>query len=196
MLIDICMGTRTSWKIMLVLSESPGKAVSKKEIKELTRLGNKTIDKFLLLLEKFNFIRTKKIGRTKYYNLDMNCQYTKNILEIVKLEKKESNNLDFYVQNVLRDFIYELINLEIEKISKIILFGSYAKKTFTENSDIDLAIIIKEKNPDFELAVTDIIDKIKKRYKRDIQPHYFTIEEFDKKDKLALDIMKDGVELL
>jgi len=51
MLLDVCLGTRTSWKILFVLAEAPGKAVSRKEIRRLTKLGNKTVSKFLLLLD-------------------------------------------------------------------------------------------------------------------------------------------------
>ena len=56
MLLDVCLGTRTAWKVLLVLGEAPGKAISRKEIQALTKLGNKVTAKFLLVLEKFRGI--------------------------------------------------------------------------------------------------------------------------------------------
>lgn len=199
MLLDVCLGTRTSWKILLVLAEAPGKAVSRKEIKTFTRLGNKVLSKFLLLLEKFEMITSAKIGKIYYYKLNMSSQFVWQILEIIKLEKNKMNNPDFIALNVLRDFVYELTNINLNNLSRVILFGSYAKRTYTGTSDIDVAVILKQKNTDDELLITELIDKLKKRYKKDIQPHYYTINEFEevkKKDKLVQEIVKDGIILL
>ena len=197
MLLDVCLGTRSSWKILFVLSEAPGKAISRREIYSLTRLGNKVITKFLLLLEKFGVISSKKIGKTFYYSFILSNDFAKKIIEIVNFEKIRLNNPDFYVLNILRDFVYELTNSKLEILHKVILFGSYAKRTYTEKSDIDIAIVISKKDSDYELIVTDAIQSLKKRYKKEIQLHYFTIEEFNtSKNRLILEIKKDGIELM
>jgi len=194
MLLDITLGTRTSWKILLVLSEAPGKAVSRKEIKALTKLGNKVLSKFLLLLECSEVITSNKLGKAYYYKLNMNNKFVEKILELIKLEKYHLNSQDFVILNILRDFVYELTNLNLDNLERVILFGSYAKRTYTNNSDVDIAIILKEKSPDYELLVIDITDRLKKRYKKVIQPHYYTSEEFKEiKNNLVKDIIKDGI---
>lgn len=197
MILDICLGTRTSWKILFVLSEAPGKAVSRKEIHELTNLGNKVLTKFLMLLEKFELIKSEKIGNRYYYKMNMNNPFNIQILELIRQEKSIMNNPDFKMLNVLRDFTYELTNLDMDKIIEIYLFGSYAKRTYNKNSDIDVAIILKDKNTSLELDITDIIDRISKRYGKGIQTHYFTQIQFEaKKDKLIQEIKKDGIKLI
>lgn len=199
MLLDICLGTRTSWKILLVLSEAPGKAVGRKEIRALTGLGNKVITKFLLVLENFDLIISNKIGKTHYYKLNMSTPFAGKILELIQIEKRNLNNPDFFTLNVLRDFVYELTNTNLGNLSKVILFGSYAKRTYTAASDIDVAIILREKSNDDELLITQITDKLNKRYKKEIQPHYYTIKGFEeekKKNKLAEEIAKDGIVLM
>ncbi|MBN2459774.1 nucleotidyltransferase domain-containing protein [Candidatus Woesearchaeota archaeon] len=199
MLLDICLGTRTAWKILFVLGEAPGKAVTRKEIQSLTRLGNKTLVKFLMLLEKCSIIRSEKIGKAYYYKMNMSNQFSLKVLELIKLEKTELNQPDFQALNMLRDFTYELTNVNLENLSKVILFGSYAKRTFSSSSDIDLAIILKERNPADELIITEVIGKLGKRYKKEIQPHYYTEKEFEelkKKNKLAKEITKDGIILI
>ena len=84
-------------------------------------------------------------------------------------------------------------------IAQVILFGSYAKRTYTDSSDIDVAIILKEKSPNDELLITEVIDKLDKRFGKEIQPHYYSEEEFDKSnkiDKLAQEIVRDGISLV
>lgn len=199
MLLDVALGTRTSWKILLVLAEAPGKAVSRKEVRELTRLGNKVLTKFLLLLQTFDIIASNKLGRKYYYKLNMSNPFTSQILELIALEKRKLNNPDFFLLSMLRDFVYELTNAHLENLRKVILFGSYAKRTHTKASDVDLAVLLEERSPDDELLITEIIDALNKRYGKQIQPHYYTAEEFgklSKTDRLAQEIAKDGIVLV
>lgn len=197
MLLDVCLGTRTVWKILLVLSEAPGKAVSRKEIRALTKSGNKVLAKFLELMEKFNIITSNKIGKTYYYKINLSNPFIEPILNLIKLEKKELNNPDFVILNILREFVYELTNINLRSLNKVILFGSYAKRTHTNNSDIDVAVILNEKNRNDELLITESINKLNNRFKKEIQPHYYTTKEFkENKSKLMDEITKDGIILM
>ena len=80
--------------------------------------------------------------------------------------------------------IMESINKYIEKISKyykieaIILFGSYAKGTQNEDSDIDIAIIFS----DFKDIFDDMADLIGYTWKIDtrIEPHPISKEDYEK----------------
>lgn len=199
MLLDVCLGTRTTWKILFVFAEAPGKAVSRKEIQQLTKLGNKVLTKFLLLLEKFDVITSTKIGKAYYYKLNLSNPFTEHIVETILLEKKQLNNPDFAALNVLREFVYELTNADLENLGQVILFGSYAKRTFNKDSDIDVAIITQEKSTDDELLIIDIIDRLQKRFRKELQPHYYTAKEFkalEKNDRLVKEIVKDGIRLV
>ncbi|MBI5881235.1 nucleotidyltransferase domain-containing protein [archaeon] len=199
MLLDVCLGTRTAWKILFVFAEAPGKAVSRKEIQQLTKLGNKVLTKFLLLLEKFGIITSSKIGKAYYYKLSLSNPFVEQIVQTILLEKKQLNNPDFAALNVLREFVYELTNADLGNLEQVILFGSYAKRTFGKDSDIDVAIITQEKSADDELLITDIIDRLRKRFKKEIQPHYYTTKDFNErknKDKLIKEIVKDGIMLV
>src|SRR3989338_7308292 len=179
MLLDVCLGTRTAWKVLLILGEAPGKAISRKEIQALTKLGNKVTAKFLLVLEKFGIIAENKIGRTYYYKLNLSNPFVEQILGLIRLEKKELNNPDFFPLNILREFVYELTNTSLGNLSRVILFGSYAKRTYGKDSDIDVAIVLAEKNPNDELLITEAIGGLNKRFRKEIQTHYYTAKEFD-----------------
>jgi len=196
MLLDICLGTRTSWKILFVLSETPGKAISRQEIRSLSKLGNKVISKFLLNLEAFNIVKKDKLGKQYLYKLNMANPYTLKILDIIKLEKEQLNNINFDILIILRELVYELTNIDFKSITNVILFGSYAKHSYSDNSDIDIAIFTKVKNPDIELLITDIIDRLHNRFGKEIQVHYYTTEEFkNNSSKLIQEIKKDGINL-
>lgn len=199
MLLDVCLGTRTAWKILFVLAEAPGKAVSRKDMQNLTKMGNKAVTKFLLLLNKFDIISLNKIGKTYYYKLNLSNDFVIQLLETIQLEKKKLNNVDFVILNLLREFVYELTNVNLDNLNKVILFGSYAKRTYTSKSDIDVAIVLKEKSTSDELLIAELIGKLNKRFKKEIQPHYYVQKEFNelqKKDRLMQEITRDGIVLM
>lgn len=199
MLLDICLGTRSAWKILFVIGEAPGKAVSRKEIQRLTGIGNKALSKFLLVLEKFGMVMPMRDGNAYYYRINYANSFSRQALEMIQQEKQQLNSPDFIALNIIREFVYGLTNLRLENIQRIVLFGSYAKKTYSRDSDIDIAIITKEKSPDEEIMAAEIISQIKKRFGREIQPHYFTEKEFEerkKKEGLEKEIARDGIILL
>ncbi len=199
MLLDVCLGTRSAWKLLLLMAETPGKALTRKQIQEHTRMGNKVLVKFLLLLKKFDLIQETRLGRQYLYKMNMANSYALQLLELIKLEKRDLNNPYFVTAIILREFVYELTNLNLEKLQKIILFGSVAKHIATIESDIDVAVVLKEKDPKIELEIAAICRKIEKRFKRTIQPHIFIELEFEemkkRKVKLAEEILKDGIRL-
>lgn len=201
MLLDICLGTRTAWKILLLMSETPGKMLTRKQIQEHTKIGNKVLVKFLLLLEKFDMLQTLKTGRKHFYRLNMHNPYTKSIMDIIDVERRQLNAVYFSHLLILREFVYELTNFDLENIKKIILFGSVAKHIARIDSDIDLAIITKEKTtPQEQLLHTDLIERLKKRFGNEIQIHYFSEDEFGKlqkaRNKLVNEIATDGLVLV
>lgn len=199
MLLDVCFGTRTAWKMMFVFCEAPGKGISRKEIQKFTKLGNKMLTKFLLLMEKYDIIISSKIGKSYYYKLNLSNPFVTQIVDIVQAEKKELNNPDFFALNLLREFVYELTNTNLKNLNRVLLFGSYAKRTHGKESDIDVAIILNEKNAGDELLITQIISKLSRRFKKEIQPHYYAAKEFEKlskKEGMEKEMLKDGIRLL
>ena len=76
----------------------------------------------------------------------------------------------------------------------MILFGYFAKGTNHEDSDIDLAIIFK--------SIDDIIDMqielMKMRTDDDlmIEPHPFSLSDFQSSNPVVAEILKTGIELI
>lgn len=71
------------------------------------------------------------------------------------------------------------------------LFGSYAKGTADEWSDIDLALVTENfigDSFDFRFMLT----KLARNIGPDIEPHPYLISEFNESDPIAGEILKNG----
>ena len=73
---------------------------------------------------------------------------------------------------------------------KIILFGSYAKGNFNADSDIDIAVILK----DYNNLIETQLDLMRLRRKIDsrIEPHPFREKDFDITNPIVNEIVKYG----
>ena len=100
------------------------------------------------------------------------------------MDKREAQKIaEKYIRIISEKYIVE----------KAIMFGSYAKGTNHPDSDIDLAIIIKN--------VKDIIDtqinllKLRNDDLLFIEPHPFNEGDFNTSDPFASEIIKNGIEI-
>ena len=77
--------------------------------------------------------------------------------------------------------------------NRVILFGSYARGNFNEDSDIDIAVILK----DYDNLLDTQLELMRLRRKIDtrIEPHPFREGEFDISNPLVYQIMKYGLEI-
>jgi len=94
------------------------------------------------------------------------------------------------IENIINRFI-ETIKKDIS-VDQVYLFGSYAKGTPNEYSDIDLAIVSK----DFE-GIRFFDRKRLLKYlieiNTDIELHPFKTEDFDSDDPFVEEIIKTGI---
>lgn len=172
-------------KILLLFSLSPGSKYSRNEIKLKTRMNNVPLDNSLSELLTLKAINQK--DRLYFINLENNL-----IMQIIEDSRKRLSNLPLNVQTEITEFISDIS--KIENIPKIILFGSYSKLIFSDKSDIDIAVILNSKeNKKIEKKIESVALKISNKYKKDIQPHFFTNQDLKhKEDPLIKDILKNG----
>lgn len=93
----------------------------------------------------------------------------------------------------------KIANRYIETIGKkytilqAFIFGSYAKGTNHDDSDIDVAIVVKN--------VSDIIDvqidmmKLRRKVDLRIEPHPFKIDDFSNTNPVVNEILKSGIQI-
>lgn len=76
---------------------------------------------------------------------------------------------------------------------RIILFGSYAKGNYNDDSDIDIAVILKDYNNliDTQLDLMRLRRKIDSR----IEPHPFRERDFNTSNPMVYEIIKFGEDI-
>jgi predicted nucleotidyltransferase len=77
--------------------------------------------------------------------------------------------------------------------SKIILFGSFAKGNYNDDSDIDIAVVLKDYSNllDIQLDLMRLRRKIDSR----IEPHPFRESEFEVSNPIVNEILRFGQEI-
>ena len=79
------------------------------------------------------------------------------------------------------------------EVVAVYLFGSYAKGTANDNSDIDLAIIFDNLSDAFDMQVE--LMKMRRKFDTRIEPHPFNESDFNISHPLAKEILNNGVEV-
>ena len=197
MMLDITIGSKAVWRILILMSESPGGGLTREEIRRYTMLGNRAITLALESMARSGLI-TETRERKRIYKMNLSSKFAEEIISLCRKERESLNNLPFRLSLPLREFSRQVAGTM--PVEKILLFGSVAKRTYREDSDMDLAIITREKpSTDQELSVSEIAEKVRKRFGRKTQVHYFTSDEFEKGKRsirLIMEILKDGISLL
>ncbi|PIN78438.1 hypothetical protein COV16_05885 [Candidatus Woesearchaeota archaeon CG10_big_fil_rev_8_21_14_0_10_34_8] len=145
------------------------------------------INRVVLQLIKENIILKKTVGHAFLCSLNKASEKTKAFLLLAEISRKEEYFLKHKnMQLLFKDFIKELPKTAVS----IILFGSYAKETFTKESDIDILITTTIKED-----IAPVLRKMQKLHGKHISPLLFTIEEFQqrKNETVVTEIIKNHI---
>ncbi len=196
MLVDIVLGSKSSWRVLSVLTESPGQGITKEEIKKITKLGGNSIFNSINILLKNELIIANKVGKRTYYKINLTNNYSILIKDILDLERKNLNGLDPKIVVLLREFT-RLVN-EVVDVKSVYVFGSIVKNSYTEDSDVDIAVVLnKEMETKERIEIEKINERLEKRFGREIQTHFFMKKEFKQTgDSLVEQVHRDGIKLL
>ena len=190
MMYENFLGNKTAWKILRVLSEAPGRGTTRSEIKYITKAGNFALSQALKSLVKYQILLKKKLGKKEIYWLNVANPVVQEIIKLFEIERLELKNL----QPSKIIFLAKVLDVIVENLSpeSVILFGSHAKGTATEESDFDLCVIVKEKRAKQKVYLTSLPENV--------QVHIFEKKEFEelrkKKDTLVEEILRDGIKLI
>jgi predicted nucleotidyltransferase len=103
------------------------------------------------------------------------------------------------INNLLTAFKIDLQNLYNERLDKLILFGSYSRNEAQEHSDIDLLLVLNDKQilPYKEIDFTsDLVFDYMLNYEKQISIVPTTKQQFKQQESpLLLNIRKDGINL-
>ena len=102
-------------------------------------------------------------------------------------------NLPVQIDRTIKEFLYN-ISMKIP-IEKAILFGSYAKGNYNENSDVDLAIFSRYFNDKDRLDNFRLLFLEAMNFSVDLQPQPFTEDDLNNPEGFVKEIFKTGVEI-
>ena len=107
---------------------------------------------------------------------------------------KKSNIMDKRTNKNIKDFI-STITKNNPRILKAYLFGSYARKLNKPDSDIDIALIVKDLTDEekFDLQVQLLL--LASEYDSRIEPHLVSDKDLGTENPFILEILKTGIEI-
>jgi predicted nucleotidyltransferase len=195
MISETILGYKASWRILELLAETPSKPVARADVKMLTKLGNEAVNTALKRLLLAEIVIQEKNKKKELYYLNLSNPFTVKIVEFLACEKFHLKNISFDVLSALNEFTRQILE-KTYFVKSCILFGSVAKGTARVDSDVDVAVIIDKKDLNQEVIITSVCGNIEKIFKKKIQVHYFTEQEFLKKTQLISEIKNVGINLL
>ncbi|HLD72846.1 MAG TPA: nucleotidyltransferase domain-containing protein [Candidatus Nanoarchaeia archaeon] len=169
-------------KIINYLGKNLGKYYTMHELSKLLGIPYATF--YRTIPEMKDLLIIKAVGKSKTIQLNLENPITKAHLTISSDEEKKE-----FLQN---QPIIKKIESELNSKDVVILFGSYAKKTQHEQSDIDLLIINKDGNKSIFFSKNELL------FKKKINPIFVTKKEFelmlkDKEENVGKQALKSNV---
>ncbi len=100
-------------------------------------------------------------------------------------------NVDLNIIEIIKEYIKEVS--KYYNIQEVYLFGSYAKGTNNEDSDIDVAVVINSEENTFDLLVQLMM------YTQDIdlriEPHPIKLKDFEEGNPFVKEIIDTGIKV-
>lgn len=169
-------------KIINYLGKNLGTAHTMHELSKAINIPYATFHRTIKTMK--NIIIMKQVGKSKTIELN---KENKIITSYLSIGSEEEKNEYLKKQPILAKIASESKTDDI-----IILFGSYAKKTQKESSDIDLLIINKKGNKSISFS------KYETLFKKRINPIFITKDEFknmikEKEENIGKQALKNHI---
>lgn len=134
-------------EVLKYLVNNKEKSFSINEIAENVDVSYKTVQVFIDTLEEFGFIESEKHGRTRIVSVNQDSPFLKVFERLGEIDSQP-------FREVAEDFAEEITGRYPEEIESVILFGSVARGLPVSGSDIDILILVKDKE-----AVDEVNDE-------------------------------------
>ncbi len=173
-LLDEIFGSKNNIKVLRYLAEHQDWEFNITELSKDIKINKGVLSRLIKILKNKNLIKINQKGKILLFKINKENIIIKNF--ITHIFQLENNIFD----NLIKP---RLVHLKSKNIISIILYGSYADKTFKLTSDIDLLFILKNKDN----KLSEDIDNIKKEFLKEdliIRIDLMTLNEFKKLYKL------------
>ena len=169
-----------------------GDYLSQFHIRQMAKLIGKShvsLLPYLRELEKAKVLISKEVGKSKVFSLNLSNNQVRELLSVAEKKKSlEVLNKEVFIKKIYDEFV------KLDLNGSLILFGSYASKTHTEESDVDLLYLGDLKENDSQK-----IKELGKIYKKEI--HFVSMnfkqfrEQLSKHGALAKEVIGNHIVL-
>ena len=178
--------TRNATKLIKVLEAYIGdynRGLHVREIAKSVKLSPSAVSYMTRNLEKQRIMNCKTEGRNKKYFINFDNPAAKDMIVAAELARKTETIEKYFITK-------KLLNEVKFHNSMVVLFGSFAKGTANEASDIDILIVGKKNE-----ALEKELDKFGTLYKKEVQAIFLQEKEFDKKNEFVKEITNSHITL-
>ncbi len=140
-------GSKNNVRVLRYLIKHPDWEFNITELSNDTKINKGTLSKLIKRLSENNAVRMNKKGKILLFKLNKENLLIKNL--IIPSFKIEDSLFDNFIKP-------KIIRLRSKNIISIILYGSYSKGDFRLNSDLDLLIVVKNKNKELQNKINDL----------------------------------------
>ncbi len=164
--------TSSQIRMLAVFRKRIGRSYTFLELqKQLMVKSNSQLQRALKLFHELGILSAEKVGKTYRYRLNLANGTTLSYLALLDQQELQQIPVVLKAANELTE--------EMQKSSEfftLLVFGSYAKGTATEKSDLDIAVIAPDE--DAQKTLKAEASAIKRRTLLELDLQFFTREEF------------------
>ena len=174
--------TQKGVDLLISFSNDYSAKLSASELARSSKIPQQTASRLLNNLARLNLINYEKKGKNKLFYFNLEKQTTKILFNFIEHQKALQFQLKIKEISVI-------INEILKSCESLIVFGSYASKGFSKESDLDIVVLGRYDK--------EQIEKIKQKQVMEINEHYVSYNEFtrilESKNPLSIEIMKNHV---
>ncbi|MFH1224319.1 MAG: nucleotidyltransferase domain-containing protein [Candidatus Diapherotrites archaeon] len=144
-------------------------------------------------------LKEEKVGAYSYVSINFESSLARKIVERISLGRtRRFMKKDIVMKKMLDELVTGLEKAAPNELLSVALYGSHAKGTGTERSDVDIFVVVSD------FGVREKVERacsgVEKRYGKDIAPLITTAVEFknmlkSEKPMVAHEILIDGIVL-
>jgi predicted nucleotidyltransferase len=131
-------------RIIRLLFQYQGKEFTEREIAEHIRMSPNTVNLALRDIRKTNIFSFRKVGRAHAYSLNKDSALYKPLKELIESEER-----------ILKD-MFDRIGRILKNSLSCVVFGSFARGDESFDSDLDLLIIVEDKE-----SISESLDELR-----------------------------------
>ncbi len=166
-------------KILEVFMKNPFKEIHLREIARLSKVSLTNVDSSLKLFVKNDMFARRNVSNMAFLKPNLESEDILKVFELLEMGKrKEFYNKNKKIARLLQKYTQDIIDLSNKKIQMVVLFGSVARGEWTKSSDIDILVVVSEKDKEITTALSKA--KTDASLLLEINPISTTVDKFVK----------------